>query len=297
MSTSTGLRAETAHLLASALAAAERGWHVFPLRPSDKRPAIKDWQRRATTDRRRILRCWSAGPFNVGIACGPSRLVVIDLDVTKPGAAIPSPWAGRGVRHGREVLDILAAEAGQSSPVVTFTVATGSGGAHLYFTAPDGEPLRNSAGRLGWLVDTRADGGYVVAAGSVVAGRPYRVTDDRLPASLPAWIDGALRPTAPAPSAAHDLTSIWHRSRYAATALRKEIDRVQAAEPGTRNHTLNAAAYRLGQLVAVGVLPEELTTDALLRAGMAVGLPDREAAATVRSGLTAGAKHPRALSC
>lgn len=298
MSASTGARAETPPLLASALAAADRGWHVFPLRPNDKRPAIKDWQRRATTDRRRILRCWSAGPYNVGIACGPARLVVIDLDVAKPGAAIPPPWAGSHVRHGREVLDNLAAETGQPSPVATFTVATGTGGAHLYFTAPDGEPLRNSAGRLGWLVDTRADGGYVVAGGSVVAGRLYRVTDDRLPASLPAWIGSALRPDgAPAPAAPDVLTLIGDRSRYAATALRKEVDRVLAAEPGTRNHALNAASHSMGQLVAAGMLSRELTADVLHQAGIAVGLPDREAVATVRSGLTAGAKHPRALSC
>ncbi len=286
-------------LLSSALAAAERGWHVFPLRPDDKRPAIKDWQTRATTDRHRIRRCWATGGYNVGVACGPSRLVVVDLDVAKPSAAEPAAWADRGVNHGRQVLDLLAADAGQPSPAATFTVATGTGGTHLYFTAPEDGPLRNSAGRIGWLVDTRADGGYVVTAGSVVAGRPYRVTQDGPPAPLPAWIQDALRPTQTAPhtpAPAQTLTGIGHRSRYAAVALRKEIDRVLAAEPGTRNHTLNAAAYSLGQLVAAGVLPAELTTDALHGAGTAVGLPDRETAATVRSGLTAGAKHPRALT-
>jgi Bifunctional DNA primase/polymerase, N-terminal len=281
-------------LLAAALAAAERGWHVFPVHSNDKRPAITDWETRATTDGRVIANCWAAGTFNIGIACGPSRLVVVDLDVIKPGMAVPPAWAHRGVREGRQVLDMLADDALKRRSVATFTVQTGSGGTHLYFTAPAGEPFRNSAGRLGWLVDTRANGGCVVAAGSVVAGRAYRVLDHRPPAPLPNWIAAALRPNVSAP--ARTLTTIGQHSRYAAAALRMELDRVLAAEPGTRNHTLNAAAFSLGQLVAGGLLSEEFTAAALHRAGAAIGLPDRETAATVRSGLNAGAKHPRALS-
>jgi Bifunctional DNA primase/polymerase, N-terminal len=281
-------------LLVDALAAAERGWHVFPLLPNDKRPVITQWESRATTDRRVITNCWAAGPFNIGIACGPSRLVVVDLDVVKPGFAVPPEWAHRDVSEGRQVLNKLADDARQPIPAGTFSVATGSGGRHLYFTPPAGESLRNSAGRLGWLVDTRANGGCVVAAGSVVAGRAYRVLDHRPPAPLPNWIAAALRPNVSAP--ARTLTAIGQHSRYAAAALRKELDRVLAAEPGTRNHTLNAAAYSLGQLVATGLLSKEFTAAALHRAGAAIGLPDRETAATVRSGLNAGAKHPRALS-
>jgi hypothetical protein len=282
-------------LLIVALAAANRGWHVFPLRHDDKRPAITDWPVLATTDVGNVASYWTAGTYNVGIACGPSRLVVVDLDVAKPGDAAPPNWAHRDISHGQQVLDILAAEAQQPKPVRTFTVSTGSGGTHLYFTAPDGEPLRNSAGRLGWLVDTRANGGYVVAAGSVVAGRPYRVIDWTPPAPLPDWIAAALRP-ATARTPALSLATVSQRSRYAAAALRNELDRVLGAEPGTRNHTLNAAAYSLGQLVATGLLPEQFTSAALHRAGAAIGLGDREIATTVRSGLSAGAKHPRALT-
>lgn len=58
-------------LLTSALAAAERGWHVFPLLPDSKRPAIAGWEQRATTDPIRIRLCWDSGPFNIAIACGP----------------------------------------------------------------------------------------------------------------------------------------------------------------------------------------------------------------------------------
>jgi hypothetical protein len=43
-------------LLAAALDHAACGWSVFPLRPGDKRPAVRDWETRATTDPDRIHR-------------------------------------------------------------------------------------------------------------------------------------------------------------------------------------------------------------------------------------------------
>ena len=70
-------------LMSYALACASRGWHVFPLAPGGKRPAIKQWEQRATTDPDRIRRCWGTGGYNIGIATGPSNLVVVDLDIPK----------------------------------------------------------------------------------------------------------------------------------------------------------------------------------------------------------------------
>jgi hypothetical protein len=60
------------------------------------------------------------------------------------------------------VLAQLAAEADAPVPADTFTVETPGGGRHLYFWAPLGVELRNTQARLGWRIDTRADG--VVAA-------------------------------------------------------------------------------------------------------------------------------------
>ncbi|MGX1841378.1 bifunctional DNA primase/polymerase, partial [Streptomyces diastaticus] len=68
-------------LLSAALAAAERGWPVFPLRPGGKRPALHPetrcprtracagghvtWERRATTDPDRIRAAWTTGDWNI----------------------------------------------------------------------------------------------------------------------------------------------------------------------------------------------------------------------------------------
>ena len=284
-------------LLAAALAAADRGWHVFPLRPDDRRPAVRDWQARATTDHARIRACWATTPYNVGIACGPSGLVVIDLDVPKEGTRRPDGWTGELIRTGTDVLDAVAARAREPFPSATYSVVTRSGGTHLYFAAPAGEPLRNTAGRIGWLVDTRADGGYVVAVGFVVDGQRYRVRSNWPVDDLPAWIATALRPRDAQNPAAGPTTisDIRRHSAYATAALRAEVEHVLTAEPGTRNHTLNAAAYSLGQLVGAGLLPGELTAAALTRAARTAGLREHEVHATVRSGLTAGEKRPRLI--
>lgn len=285
-------------LMTTALAHAERGWRVFPLRAGDKRPALRaDWERRATAaDKARIRRCWEHGPYNIGIACGPSGLIVVDLDVPKPGEQPPAEWAREpGIQDGADVFATLCERHGRPFPFDTYTVRTGRGGMHLYFTAPLGMALRNTAGRLGWLIDTRAQGGYVVAAGSIVADRAYTVINDADPAPLPGWLATLL--TAPdrpvsVPVALPEIPR-EHAAGYAGSALRGEVQRVLDAVPGNRNHTLNQAAFALGRLIAAGLLPESLVFACLAAAGRQVGLSARECEATIRSGLTSGARQPR----
>src|SRR6266511_3862702 len=72
-------------LRTAALRYAAQGWHVFPLWPGTKTPAVPDaWQHRATTNPDLIGRWWSGRPFNIGLAVGPSGLLVVDLDAPKP---------------------------------------------------------------------------------------------------------------------------------------------------------------------------------------------------------------------
>jgi hypothetical protein len=278
-------------LLAAALDHAACGWSVFPLRPGDKRPAVRDWETRATTEPDRIERAWAAGPFNIGIATGPSGLVVLDLDQPKPGTVPPPASREPGIRDGGDVLAVLAEANDQPLPIDTYAVRTGSGGTHLYYAAPPGLTLRNSAGRLGWLIDTRAAGGYVVAAGSTVAGHRYDVLLDGDPAPLPDWL--AERLTDPEPATSAVAPAVGSRTAYAAAALRGELDHVLSAPQGTRNQSLYIAAKSLGQLVAAGLLGRQLVDDALSLAGQAIGLPPGECAKTIRSGLDAGARTPR----
>lgn len=94
-------------------------------------------------------------------------------------------------------------------------------------------------------------------------------------------------PTITTPSAATDT------DRWAQRALHAETDAVTQAPEGTRNHTLNRAAFNLGQLIAGGHLQEPTVVDALTTAAHAAGLDPREIHQTIRSGLTGGQQHPR----
>src|SRR5262249_49696541 len=145
----------------------------------------------------------------------------------------------RGIRDGGDVLAMLCEALDQPLPVDTYTVRTGSGGAHLYFTTPAGVTLRNTAGRLGWLIDTPAAGGYVVASGSIVAGRAYSALADVEAMPLPAWLTEQLTEPEATPDPAASPVAAGNPNAYTATALRGELDRVLIAQQGSRNHTLN----------------------------------------------------------
>lgn len=301
--------------LAIALGYAARGWHIFPLRPNDKRPAFPDhsaerctgrdlrcraagthvgWEARASTDRERITRAWSAAPYNIGIACGPSCLVVVDLDTPKPGQVPPEH--DPPVANGADVYGWIAARhTDLDNTFSTYTVRTGRGGYHLYLHHPDSGPsLRNTAGQLGWLIDTRAHGGYVVAAGSVVNGRPYTVTRDADLLPLPEWLTQLLRPAPLPPQQPVTVTLRPGRDRaYLDVATRRNLDAVATAPDGALNRTLYGASVALGQLIAGGALDPDATENALVSTAMAAGHPPGGARRTVRSGFRAGAHRPR----
>jgi hypothetical protein len=288
--------------VSAALALASRGFAVFPLRPGMKVPAVRrDWEGQATADPDRLRQIVRPGA-NVGVACGPSGLLVLDLDVAKePPGAESDPDEPR---HGAEALRALAA--GRELPP-TLTVATPTGGRHLYYTAPRGLKLRNTVGRLGPLIDTRAEGGYVVGPGSIVDGRSYRIIADVPVASLPQWLLRELQAlNAPPPVLAPDAAFIPPpgsvgatsdgASAYAAAALRNEVERVRTARVGTRNDTLNRAAFSLGRLIGAGILDHDLAAGELTDAARQAGLPPREVASTLSSGMGAGIARPRVPS-
>jgi hypothetical protein len=309
------------HLLAAALAAAARGWRVFPLRPGSKLPALhgirtcprkgacvdghRGWEQRATIDPDVISRCWSAAPFNIGLAAGPSGLVVVDLDTRKSPADVPPDgWNREGVVDGHDVFTAVCEQAGQSVPWETYSVSTARGGSHLYFTAPDGIQLRNTGGEagagLGWKVDTRAHGGYVVAAGSITADGPYAVTENADPLELPGWLATRLAPRPVVATTAPPVRGSARLPAYVDAAVTGECDRVAAAQSSRHTGVLFASAVALGQLVGGGMLPAATAEDKLYRAAahMITAPPpcqctEREVRRTITNGLRYGANRPR----
>ncbi len=326
---------EEASRKAIALSYAERGWHVLPLEPGTKRPAWPNhqegscwgrdpvcrkagghvgWEARALTKPMEIIEAWTTPlDVGVGIACGPSGLVVIDCDMPK-GDAWPEAWRIPGITCGADVLAYVAESLGEVVPA-TYTVATPSGGRHLYFRHPAGPGIRNTIGTargpLGWLVDVRAHGGQVVAPPTSSPVGSYTVLDRRDPILLPEWMAERLRPrlTPPAaglrqvaerPKPRPDADDPWapsRRRRYLDAAIDAETTRVREAVKGERNHTLFRAAAALGELVAGGELDPDYVRDVLLDASAThladPDYPRFQAGQTITSGLRHGAANPR----
>ncbi|MEU7418692.1 bifunctional DNA primase/polymerase [Streptomyces antibioticus] len=286
--------------LAAALDAAARGWHVFPLRPGTKRPALHGevtcprtgrcagghvkWEQRATTDPERIRAAWSSGAFNVGIATGPSGLVVVDLDMPKSKGSADAPC-------GATTFEALCERAGHPVPD-TYRVRTASGGTHLYFTAPPDARFANTAGTIGELIDTRAWGGYVVAAGSTTDTGTYKAVNGSVAAPLPGWLHTILEP-APARSAGPLRLPVVDGNRAAVAALEAECAVVSAAPDRQRNTTLNRCAFKVGRFVAWGDVPRHVVEEAFQGAGEARGLTAAECRATIRSALDSSIRKAR----
>ena len=82
---------------------------------------------------------------------------------------------------------------------------------------------------------------------------------------------------------------------YSVKALVDELYDVANAPEGTRNHTLNNAALKLGTLVAAGGLTQLEVIQPLLDAAISNGLSESEAVATTRSGYEFGLLNPREI--
>jgi hypothetical protein len=143
------------------------GWHVLPLQPPErggKTPLVRNGEHDASCDER-VIRAWFARwpGCNVGIATGPSKLLVVDVD----GVA------------GADSLHRLEHAHGE---IVGMRATTGRG-EHLYCESVAGVRSRaNAFGASYPGIDVRAATGYVVAPPSIHEnGKPY------------AWDDGGGR--------------------------------------------------------------------------------------------------------
>jgi hypothetical protein len=235
-----------------------------------KHPRLRHGLTEASTDPRRIEMWWARWPdANVGLRTGV-RMDVADVD---------SAEGRHGLRHA-------LGGAMPDGPAVR----TGSGGWHFWFrTTGYGNRVRLLPG-----VDWRGAGGYVVAPPSRHArGTDYvwvRPPRAALPEAPDVLLDLIAGP--PPAHAAGGPVAIAHPDRYAEAALEAETDRVARAPVGTRNDTLNRAAFALGRLVGAGLLDAREVAAELEAAARYAGLGRAETRRTIRSGMTAGRRQP-----
>jgi hypothetical protein len=262
----------------------DRAWSVFPCVPGEKRPLTPNGLKDATTDPTRIRAWWERWPdANIGVACGPSGIVVVDVDNPEGTKTL----AGLDYDFPR-----------------TLSSVTGSGGAHYFYAMPD-PPVRNTAGRLPGVdvdtpgIDCRGDGGYVIVPPSRTVHRYEWLPEtwSRTVVPAPSWLRSPIRENGRLRGDIEALLDIQPAGpAYGRKALEAETRRVATALEGTRNHTLVSAAFNLGQLVAAGVLDEYTVTTHLGTAAHSAGLEWREIEETMGNGLEAGKANPRRVA-
>lgn len=216
-------------LLEHALKYAEKGWHIFPTRekegipfknkkgeletPKTKTPYLAGGFKIASNNKEQIIEWWKRFPnAGIGVACGASNLVVIDIDT-------------KGGRNGFEnYMNMNIPDGGALHGL------TPSGGYHIIFSGV----MRTSANvKAG--VDIRSEGAYIVAPPSwiILDGekKSYVAVDDwdRVPVNVPSilqekldWLKGKNKKKSPTKSFSDeeiDLDKLIPRVKNAMTSI------------------------------------------------------------------------------
>ena len=254
-----------------------------------KHPLTQRGFKDATTDAATVESWFRDHPWRL---IGSAYFNVLDFDLYRPGVRDFYEKVAPTL-HGGVVAD------------------TGNGGIQVFYR---GDPnLSQSTSGLPAGVEVRIAGkGYVILPGSaplpahltepvVKPGGSYRWRDrarvyegglTKLP-PLPGQVVALLaRPSLDTATPA-GAPSISTGTPYGRKALEEEARKVALAGNGTRNNQLNRSAFALGQLEATGDLPDGIAAAELTKAAQATQLPAREAATTIKSGLSAGRKNPR----
>lgn len=273
-----------------ALSLAAMGIAVIPCSPN-KRPLITDWSNNASTDTVTIHTGWDTWPFAIpGIPCGVNGLLVVDCD-RKNG------------KDGVTLFEALCAEKGIDLGRCP-TIETPTGGRHYYFRQPTSDVLRNTAGTIGPGVDTRGEGGQVIAPGATLPdGRTYHFVSGTL-SEVPEIPEALRRVIGEATKSRDAASSNVKPSRcfaadpsierpYALSVLSSEAEAASAAAVGARNDTLYRAAFKIGTILPHGGITKEEAEAALAAAAIRTGLSEREIRRAIASGFEDGMANPR----
>lgn len=218
-----------------------KGFHVFPLVPNTKSPAIKKFN---DIDILQTVKIWPNN--NIGIATDfyaeDKALVVVDID-TKDGA------------KGYDTLLELELSGKDFPP--TYTQETPTGGLHYFYW--HNRSLKQGAGVLGKGIDIRSRGGYVVAAGSQIDGKYY--TSNDLPvAPCPLWLVDTLTQREHEQREVNFSADI-NEDLAAQRAIEYLTKHAPKGEQGSRNDTAYKVACALKDFGVPSILAEQLISE------------------------------------
>jgi hypothetical protein len=162
----------------------ELGYTPLPAVPEKKRPPFS-WKRFQNTPptHEELDQLFDKHPAATGLGIVTTGMVVLDFDSMSDGSPNPFP-------DDPEYMMALSVAPAVESP---------RGGLHLYFQAPTGLTIKNSASKIADRVDVRAAGGFLMVPPSVRGDRGYEwrggeilnVGPDQLP-ELPQFITDLL---------------------------------------------------------------------------------------------------------
>ncbi len=302
MKTIRNLTESQAENLAAALTHARAGLFVFPCNADDKNPVAGfKWKEWATNDEAKIHILWNEYPDAVPALPTGERngFAVIDLDIRPAKSAVAAKDGARARKAVAAKNGVAAYRALGLDPDSAGVISrTPSGGRHLLF---EYSGQGNSAGKTG--IDTRGEGGYIIAPGAVTPNGIYRVIRGRMDdiplIGLPSWPSSLAgqhdKPdTAPeSPPTAKDAPDTTQRE-IALVRLSDAAVEMSEADEGQRNAQLNEHACAMGRLA--GLLSDREIMSALLDAAGICGLvaDDGQAPcrATIRSGIKGGRLDP-----
>jgi hypothetical protein len=267
-------------LMGYALEAARAGFHVFPVEPGGKTPGrlypnrpaedapwTVKWSEVATTHVPTIVNWWNQCPmYNVGIACKPSGLLVVDAD-EGPGKAGLDQWDA--------IIERYVGRSAVFEMYCTYSVKTGGGGMHFYYRWP--ADVQASQSGLDVDLDIRSNGGqkggYVLAAGSITGKGSYEVEESLDISAAPAWLVHLCKEE----KRPQRVTNRYRQP--VAASFSGLVNMVAGAHEGNRNQALLVAARKM----CTDGGPESLALELLLPAAVDNGLAEREATDTIHS--------------
>jgi hypothetical protein len=269
-------------LLPYAIAAVQRGFHIFPVEINGKTPLTMidgyriKWGAAATNELARVASWWRQYPMaNIGIAASPSGLLVVDCD---EGIDV----RGRKKQGIQQYTDLAIKYSGHPSlswqAFDTYSVRTGGGGLHLYFKWPAN--VQASQAGLDVDVDIRSNGGirggYVLSHGSITEKGRYEAEDDDVPiADVPSWLQ-QICTDRPKPQPIRNTTYAHPTSGdYSGMAAGLRLT--------TEGNRSNRLLWSARQMCSDGADIEK-AYEVLVPAATDTGLAERDVRATIKSG-------------
>lgn len=240
---------------------------------------------------------------NFGIVCGPSRLIVVDIDI--------DPATGQSYQY---YFDLWCKANGITWIEDWVCVRSPSGGLHVYFKTPDDRKLRQPD-LVKRKINVRAGNGYVVAPwcrtdptecldGSVKKAGVYEPFGGlrSIPLSSQPLLDHCKKEEYAQPqNRSHPENAELHSDglpldlgrRYQIGAVLEDIlGQLRLAQMGSRNNALNIAAVRIGHYIAADFIDRDRAYDILMAEGINLGLEVDECRKTIASGINHGSTEP-----